>query len=170
MFQSDQLSGVQSDSLTFSVILIVTVSMLYFAWVLFGELWIAFYPETPLPFLCIKAKEKKAEEEKLEEVDFVKFDDAVVSSASTEKSGGNSVKLQMKLETAEQMIQEQQAEIARLKKGNTAAVKQAFATPTANPTTARPSKPKIKKEFAEGQYEMQSNPLMKRASKPNEDA
>ena len=166
MFQSEELSGAQSETLTYAVILIVTVSILYFFWVLFGELWVAFFPEKPLPLLCIKPPEKKEEEEKLEEVDFVKFDDQISPVQTTEKSGDSSVKLQMKLETAEQMIQEQQNEIARLKKGNTSAVKAAFAAPAA---AARPNKPKIKKQFGGGEFEMQSNPLMKRKPPVDDD-
>lgn len=160
MFQSEQLSGAQSDSLTYAVILIVAISIGYFLWVLFGELWVAFFPEIPLPLLCIKPPEKKDEEEKLEEVDFVKFDDKITPMHNEQKSGDSSVKIQMKLETAEQMIQEQQAEIARLKKGNTSAVKAAFAAPQ---VSARPNKPKIKKQFESGgDFEMQSNPLARK--------
>lgn len=54
MFQSGQLSSYQTDTLASLVILIVACSLGYFAWVVFGELWIAFYPETPLPWLGIK--------------------------------------------------------------------------------------------------------------------
>lgn len=161
MFQSEELSGVQSQSLTFAVILVVTASIIYFLWVLFSELWVAFYPEKPLPLLCIKPPEKKDEEEKLEEVDFVKFDNVNSAVHADQKSGDSAVKLQMKLETAEQMIQEQQSEIARLKKGNTA-VKAAFAAPS---TASRQNKPKIKKAFGPGEFEMQTNPLAKRESK-----
>ena len=136
---------------------------------LFSELWVAFYPETPLPLLCIKPKPKVEEEEKLEEVDFVKFQESE-SPMQTQKSGESSVQLQMKLETAEQMIQQQQAEIARLKKqGSVAAntaVQQAFAAPVAQ--AQRKPAPKVKKEFgvsASGnEFSMESNPMRRGAS------
>ncbi len=159
MFQSEELSGSQTDSLTFLVIIVVVVSIVYFGWVLFSELWVAFYPNTPLPILCIKPPEAKRDEEKLEEVDFVKFEADDVKVDNSEKGNASSIKLQMKLESAEQMIQEQQNEIARLKKGNTTAVQQAFSAPAAQ---ARPSKPKIKKAFGSQEFEMQSNPMAKR--------
>ena len=54
MFQSDQLSNQQSTTLASLVILLVSGSLCYFAWVLFGELWVAFNPDTPLPWLGIK--------------------------------------------------------------------------------------------------------------------
>jgi len=163
MFESSELTGPQSDSLTYTVILIVTISILYFSWVLFSELWVAFYPEKPLPLLCIKPKPKVEEEEKLEEVDFVKFRESE-NPMQPQKSGESSVQLQMKLETAEQMIQQQQAEIARLKKqGSVAnvAVQQAFAAPVAQ--AQRKPAPKVKKDFgvsASGtEFAMESNPM-----------
>jgi hypothetical protein len=54
MFQSGQLSSYQNDTLASLVILIVALSLGYFAWVVFGELWISFYPETPIAWLGIK--------------------------------------------------------------------------------------------------------------------
>ncbi len=81
-----------------------------------------------------------------------------------QKSGESSVQLQMKLETAEQMIQQQQAEIARLKKQGSAAnvaVQQAFAAPVVQ--AQRKPAPKVKKEFgvsASGtEFAMEANPM-----------
>jgi hypothetical protein len=54
MFQSGQLTAYQTNTLASLVILLVTVSLGYFAWVVFGELWVAFYPETPIAWLGIK--------------------------------------------------------------------------------------------------------------------
>jgi hypothetical protein len=54
MFQSGQLSSYQNDTLASLVILLVALSLGYFAWVVFGELWVSFYPETPISWLGIK--------------------------------------------------------------------------------------------------------------------
>lgn len=53
MFESEQLSEGQRTVLAGIDIFIVTISLLYFAWVLFTEVWIAFYPDQPLPYLGI---------------------------------------------------------------------------------------------------------------------
>ena len=48
MFESGQLGNIQSKTLTYLIILIVSASILYFMWVLFSEVWLAFYPDKPL--------------------------------------------------------------------------------------------------------------------------
>ncbi len=48
MFESNQLSKGEQDSLSYVVILIVIVSIGYFFYVLFSELWVAFFPHIPL--------------------------------------------------------------------------------------------------------------------------
>ncbi len=48
MFESDQLSQIEQDSLAYVIIVIVAVSMAYFFYVLFTELWVAFFPHIPL--------------------------------------------------------------------------------------------------------------------------
>ena len=173
MFESSELTGSESDTLTFCVMFVVSLSILYFGWVLFSELWIAFYPETPLPLLCIKAKVKKEEDDVLEEVDFVKFDEA--GPQQVEKQGANTTQLQMKLETAEQMIQQQQSEIARLKKAGAGtaggAVQQAFAVPGG--TASKKPVVKVKKEFSTSasgnEFEVHVNPMRRQVPTRKED-
>jgi hypothetical protein len=51
MFESDQLHAYQANILAGVVITIVSVSLMYFFWILFSELWVAFYPDTPFLFI-----------------------------------------------------------------------------------------------------------------------
>lgn len=57
MFESEQLDIYQANILAGVVIFIVSLSLMYFFWILFSELWVAFYPNTPL--LCIRPEEEK---------------------------------------------------------------------------------------------------------------
>jgi hypothetical protein len=57
MFESGQLTSYQINTLASLVILLVAASLAYFAWVVFGELWVAFYPDTPIAWLGIKQAE-----------------------------------------------------------------------------------------------------------------
>jgi hypothetical protein len=59
MFESNQLSKGEQDSLSYVVILIVIVSIGYFFYVLFSELWVAFFPHIPL--FWMKLAEENAE-------------------------------------------------------------------------------------------------------------
>jgi lysylphosphatidylglycerol synthetase-like protein (DUF2156 family) len=57
MFESEQLSSTEQDSLAYLVIAIVAVSLSYFCFVLFTELWIAFFPHIPLFWMKLKEDE-----------------------------------------------------------------------------------------------------------------
>jgi hypothetical protein len=110
MFESDELNDAQRDTLAYLVILIVALSMGYFFWVLFSELWVAFFPTVPL--FCIKPTE---EEEALDnDIEFADiFKKELVSRPDNSQE---TIRLQTKLETAEGMITQMQTENARLKK------------------------------------------------------
>ena len=60
MFESDQLDNTQANVLAGILIVVVAVSLLYFCWILFSEIWTAFYPHRPL--LCIRGGEGAADE------------------------------------------------------------------------------------------------------------
>lgn len=61
MFESDQLDSFQSNVLAGIVIAIVTLSLMYFSWILFTEVWAAFHPNSPL--LCMKGDDEDLVEE-----------------------------------------------------------------------------------------------------------
>lgn len=112
MFESNELTGTQRDTLSYLVIFIVSISLGYFFWVLFSELWVAFFPTVPL--FCIKPKNIE------ESIDTdIEFADVAYERQAKDDGGERSIqvtKLQAELETAENMIQQMQAEMATLKK------------------------------------------------------
>jgi hypothetical protein len=107
------LDGSQRDALAYVVILVVTLSLLYFFWVLFTELWVAFYPTVPL--LCIKPK--KVEETIDTDIEFA---DVSYERHNPINDGADKemeiVRLQTQLETAEAMLSQMQSEIGKLKR------------------------------------------------------
>lgn len=112
MFESDELSGTQRDSLAYLVIFIVAISLSYFFWVLFTELWVAFFPTVPL--FCIKPEEK----EEVIDTD-IEFADVSYERQTKNDDGSTNIRvttLQKELETAEGIIQQMQAEMTTLKK------------------------------------------------------
>jgi len=113
MFESNELTGAQRDALTYLVIMVVAVSLSYFFWVLFTELWVAFYPT--VPFLCLKPK--KVEEAIDTDIEFA---DVSYERQNPMNDGADKemeiVRLQTQLETAEAMISQMQTEIGTLKK------------------------------------------------------
>jgi hypothetical protein len=113
MFESEELDGSQRDALAYVVIFVVSLSLLYFFWVLFTELWVAFYPTVPL--LCIKPKKV------VEAIDTdIEFADLSYERQNPINDGADKemeiVRLQTQLETAEAMISQMQSEIGSLKK------------------------------------------------------
>jgi hypothetical protein len=113
MFESQELDGSQRDALAYVVILVVSLSLLYFFWVLLTELWVAFYPTVPL--FCIKPKKV------VEAIDTdIEFADVSYERQNPINDGTDRqmemVRLQTQLETAEAMISQMQSEIGSLKK------------------------------------------------------
>jgi hypothetical protein len=113
MFESQELNGSQRDALAYVVILVVAVSLAYFFWVLFTELWVAFYPTVPL--LCIKPKKV------VDVIDTdIEFADVSYERQNPINDGADKqmeiVRLQTQLETAEAMLSQMQTEIGTLKK------------------------------------------------------
>jgi hypothetical protein len=128
MFESEELDGSQRDALAYVVILVVALSLLYFFWVLFTELWVAFYPTVPL--LCIKPK--KVEETIDTDIEFA---DVSYERQNPINDGADKemeiVRLQTQLETAEAMLSQMQSEIGTLKKQRKADTMVASAGPVA---------------------------------------
>ena len=158
MFESDELNSTQRDSLAYLIILIVAVSLGYFFWVLFSELWIAFFPTVPL--FCIKPKEKQ------EEIDTdIEFADVSYERQTRSDGGDQSMKvtkLQTELETAEGIIQQMQAEMATLKKQRKTTLGTPGTVMSPMGTTAAPPKKTKKKRLTNESYdgaEMEMNSL-----------
>jgi hypothetical protein len=112
MFESEQLSSSERQALAFLVILIIALSLGYFFWVLFSELWVAFYPTVPL--FCIKPK--KVEEELNTDIEFADISYERENPINDGEKSTEIVRLQTQLETAESMISQMQSEINSLKK------------------------------------------------------
>ena len=107
MFESQQLSGPQQDSLAYLVIVIVTLSLAYFFWILFSEIWVAFYPEKEL--LCIRHRRENDDELVYKDVEFsdINFENPM----GRDDDGGDTVQqLQMKLARAEKKLADMQRE------------------------------------------------------------
>lgn len=72
MFESQQLSTLEQDSLAYLVICIVAVSLGYFVFVLGTELWVAFFPHLPLWWMHTEGRE--VEEEMEGDIEFAAVD------------------------------------------------------------------------------------------------
>lgn len=112
MFESDELTGAQRDTLAYLVILVVAVSLSYFFWILFTELWVAFYPTVPL--FCIKPK--KTHEQLDTDIEFAEISFERQNPINDEDKEREVTKLQTQLESAETLITQMQSEIGTLKK------------------------------------------------------
>jgi len=121
MFESGQLSRGLKEFVTIVVILIVVLTISYFAWVLTTEVWIAFFPGTPILW-CYDpwSKEDPAVED-------MELQDAFEVSAGGKHAttGGDDMgaaQKQYQLENAvlAETVAMQQNEIAQLKKANKA--------------------------------------------------
>jgi len=107
MFESQQLSGTQQDSLAYLVIIIVTLSLAYFFWILFSEIWVAFYPEREL--LCIRHRRENDDELVYKDVEFsdINFENPM---GRDDNEGDTVQQLQMKLARAEKKLADLQRE------------------------------------------------------------
>ena len=96
MFESDQLSEVERDSLAYLVISIVAVSLGYFAFVLFTELWIAFFPHIPLFWMKIQEEDEELDHD-------IEFADVAMASNKHDDEDTKKIKAEYenKLENAE---------------------------------------------------------------------
>jgi hypothetical protein len=96
MFESDQLSTLERDSLAYLVICIVAVSLGYFAFVLFTELWVAFFPHLPLFWMKIEEEEEEIDHD-------IEFADVAMGGGNNDDEGSSKLKAQYeaKLENAE---------------------------------------------------------------------
>jgi hypothetical protein len=147
MFESNELSNYQRDALAYLVIFVVAISLGYFFWVLFSELWVAFFPTVPL--FCIKPKEV----EEVIDTD-IEFADVTFERQTKDMGGDKSIqvtKLQAELETAENMIQQMQAEMATLKKQRktTLGAPGGLMTPAAATTSKKSKKKRLTNEQLE---------------------
>ena len=127
MFESNELNGTQRNTLSYLIILVVAFSLTYFFWVLFTELWVAFYPTIPL--FCIKPKKEHQQLDTDIEFAEISFErqNPIIDEAEKEREF---VRLQTKLETAETMISQMQSEIGVLKKHRKTENLVAIAPPT----------------------------------------
>jgi hypothetical protein len=96
MFESDQLSTLERDSLAYLVICIVAVSLGYFAFVLFTELWVAFFPHIPLFWMTLEEEEEELDHD-------IEFADVTMARDHGDDDHSNKLKAQYeaKLENAE---------------------------------------------------------------------
>jgi len=135
MFESEQLSGAQRASLAYIVILIVTLSLAYFSWVLFSELWIAFYPDVPLPWLGINLQnEDNFDTKELDENSFTldNFEKTNPMRKTEDQSEKvlEEISIRTELNNAQNTIQELQQEVLRLKKQQKSSNSIAFVQPS----------------------------------------
>lgn len=180
MFQSGQLSSYQTNTLASLVILIVACSLGYFAWVVFGELWIAFYPETPIPWLGIKPTsdldlfESKLPRDSYSAITFENQNPMALSTEDDDASpdlGGDSaivihgeggdddeMRYKSELEESKQMIAQLQQENYRLKKDVKGG---SFTRMLSLPQMSGGKQPKLKKGYSdladEGQVDLQGD-------------
>ena len=96
MFESEQLSTLERDSLAYLVICIVAVSLGYFMFVLFTELWVAFFPHLPLWWMKIEKEDEELDHD-------IEFADVTMGGDTGDGEGNNKMKAhyEAQLENAE---------------------------------------------------------------------
>jgi len=121
MFDSGQLSRGLKEFVTIVVILIVVATIVYFAWVLITEVWIAFFPGTPILWCYDPWSKEEAATEDMELHDAFEVS-AGGKHATTGGGDDGAAQKQFQLENAvlAETVAMQQNEIAQLKKANKA--------------------------------------------------